>query len=144
MTERRVVVGVDGTPGSHLALQWALREAGYRGDSVHAVSTWHWEGFDESAVMSSGAQVANDRARQRLDEEVDKVLAEWTEALPQVTREVTEGRPDEVLVAAAEGAEMLVIGSHGHSSLRHRAFGSVTEHCIQRATCPVVVVPLPH
>lgn len=140
--QRVIVVGVDGTEGSRLALRWALQEAAYRGDTVHTVATWHWEGFDESALETSGPQVAHDISQTRLDEEVAKTLAEWTDAPPPVTSEVVEGAPAEVLVAASADADMLVLGSHGHSKLRHRAVGSTSAHIIENARCPVVVVPL--
>ncbi len=144
MTEKRVVVGVDDTAGSRFALRWALKEARYRDATVHAVAGWHWDGYDESLWMASGPQVARERTQETLDEVVEKVLAEWVNEPPPVRREVAQGRPDEVLVAAAEGAEMLVVGSHGHGRLRHAALGSVSESCTRHATCPVVVVPLPH
>ncbi|SCE95545.1 universal stress protein [Micromonospora mirobrigensis] len=60
-----------------------------------------------------------------------------------VSGEVVEGPPAEVLASAARGADLLVLGSHGHSRLRHTVLGSVSEECVRRATCPVVVVPVP-
>jgi len=48
-----------------------------------------------------------------------------------------------VLTAAARTADLLVLGSHGHSRIRRTALGSVSEECIRRAACPVVVIPVP-
>ena len=46
--------------------------------------------------------------------------------------------------AAAGGAgDLLVLGSHGHSRVRHTVLGSVSEECIRKAACPVVVIPVP-
>jgi nucleotide-binding universal stress UspA family protein len=139
-----LVVGVDGSEGSRLALRWALKEAQYRGVAVKAVASWHWQGFDESLLETSGPQTARDHTRAMLDDIVDAVLAEGTGTPPTISREVVEGYPAEVLVQAAADADLLVIGSHGHSRLRHATLGSVGEACMQHATCPVVVVPLPH
>jgi nucleotide-binding universal stress UspA family protein len=36
-----------------------------------------------------------------------------------------------------------VLGSHGHSRVRHTVLGSVSEDCIRKAACPVVVIPVP-
>ena len=38
------------------------------------------------------------------------------------------------------GCDLIVMGTHGHSWLRHRLFGSVTEEVVRRARCPVLVV----
>ena len=53
---------------------------------------------------------------------------------------MTRGHPAEVLVAAAQGADLLVVGSRGHVALPGRLLGSVSEHVAARASCPVVVV----
>ena len=45
-----------------------------------------------------------------------------------------------MLVAAARGADLLVVGSRGHVTLPGRLLGSVSEHVAARASCPVVVV----
>ena len=58
----------------------------------------------------------------------------------RVTGTVTRGHPAEVLVAAARGADLLVVGSRGHVALPGRPLGSVSEHVAARASCPVVVV----
>ena len=47
------------------------------------------------------------------------------------------------MVCAARSADLLVLGSHGHSRLQHTVLGSVSEECIRKATCPVVVIPVP-
>jgi Universal stress protein family len=55
--------------------------------------------------------------------------------------EAIEGTPSDVLAAAARDADLLVLGSHGHSRQLHQVVGSVTEECIRKAGCPVVVLP---
>jgi nucleotide-binding universal stress UspA family protein len=47
-----------------------------------------------------------------------------------------------VLVEASSGAQLLVVGSHGHGDLVERLIGSVSHYCVTHARCPVVVVPL--
>src|SRR5262252_5911374 len=41
------------------------------------------------------------------------------------------------------GCDLIVMGTHGHSWLKHRLFGSVTEEVVRRAQCPVMVVKAP-
>jgi len=58
----------------------------------------------------------------------------------EVVATVTEGRPVPVLLAAAAGAELLVVGSRGHGGFAGMLLGSVSQHCVQHAACPVVVI----
>jgi nucleotide-binding universal stress UspA family protein len=59
----------------------------------------------------------------------------------QVVTRVVQGNPAQVLLDAAAGAQMLVLGSRGHGTLAGMLLGSVSQHCVQHAPCPVVVVP---
>jgi nucleotide-binding universal stress UspA family protein len=77
-----------------------------------------------------------------LQREID-ALAERSGRTAEVATEVLEGRPADVLAAAGATADMLVLGSHGHSRVRHTVLGSVSEDCIRKAACPVVVIPVP-
>jgi nucleotide-binding universal stress UspA family protein len=57
--------------------------------------------------------------------------------------EAVEGRAGDVLSTVARDADILVLGSHGHSRVWHTVLGSVSEECVRKAACPVVVVPVP-
>jgi nucleotide-binding universal stress UspA family protein len=54
---------------------------------------------------------------------------------------VVEGHPAQVPLRAAGGAQLLVVGSRGHGTFAGIMLGSVSQHCVQHAPCPVVVVP---
>ena len=58
---------------------------------------------------------------------------------------VADGIPAEeiVKVASDRGCDLIVMGTHGRSWLKHRLFGSVTEDVVRRARCPVMVVKAP-
>ncbi len=51
-----------------------------------------------------------------------------------------EGNPAQVLLDAARGADLLVVGSRGHGGFAEALLGSVSQHCVQHASCPVVVI----
>ena len=53
---------------------------------------------------------------------------------------MAEGNAAQVLLDASDGAELLVVGSRGHGGFTEALLGSVGQHCVQHANCPVVVI----
>lgn len=136
-----LVVGVDGSPGSHRALLWAAAEAARRGSPLVAVTAWTWDGIEQFPLAPATRDEARAHAEQGQEAELAPVLAEHPDL--QVRREVVEGDAAEALTRLAADAALLVLGSHGHSHLRHALLGSVSERCVRHAPCPVVIVPAP-
>ena len=128
-----IVVGMDGSAGSIEALRWAVAYAECRGAPVEAHIAWQ---FPE--VYSYMPRDYEAEARDKLQAAIDEALDPNQHSL--VTGKVTPGRPGHVLVEASKHALLLVVGSHGHSGAIGRLIGSVSEHCVYRAECPVVVV----
>lgn len=132
-----IVVGVDGSDSSLRALRWAAHEAAHRDATVQAIAAWRWD------VPGGGLEIAGDSerdAQERAAQMVDQAVTAMTGDTP-VASEVVEGRPADVLATASRDADMLVLGSHGHSRVWHTVLGSVAQECVQKATCPVVVIP---
>jgi len=130
---KRVVVGVDGSPSSRVALRWAATQAALTSAELEAVIGW-------SYPMSYGFPVIADvdwasSAQKIVETEVTEVLGE-----EPVTVRVLEGHPARVLLDAADGADLLVVGSRGHGGFVGLLLGSVSEYVVTHATCPVVVV----
>lgn len=138
-----IVVGVDGSVGGYRALQWAISEAARTDSCVEAVIAWDWDGIDGSLVAATSPEQERQEAERVLARQVDAVMAELTGSVVAVASEAVQGRAAPVLTRAARGARELVLGSHGHSRLRHAVLGSVAEECIRGAGCPVVVIPVP-
>ncbi|MDR7275676.1 universal stress protein [Catenuloplanes atrovinosus] len=138
--ENLIVVGVDGSPGGRRALEWAIAEAGRIGGAVQAVTAWTWDGIESGPLTATSPAAQRQCAETLLRDEIDAVLRQVHEPVT-VTGEVSRNSPVDALTAAAEKAGLLVLGSHGHSALRHRVLGSVSDGCIRHARCPVVVVP---
>ena len=57
-----------------------------------------------------------------------------------ITQKVVEGNAARVLLDASAGADLLVVGSRGHGGFVEALLGSVGQHCVHHATCPVVVI----
>jgi nucleotide-binding universal stress UspA family protein len=141
-TTFRIVAGVDGSEGGHRALAWAVQEAAARGGTVQAVSAWSFDGVEIGPVVTADRGSALERAQRLLHTEVTAVRAGY-DTPPPVAAEAVEGRPAAVLIRAAGDADLLVLGSHGHSRMRHTVLGSVSDECVRHAACPVVVIPVP-
>lgn len=137
-TKASIVVGVDGTPGSRLALGFAVREAAERGSPVEVVTVWNRAvAGDQAAPGRTRAQ-----AQQVQDEAVTEALANAPRT-PIVSRQLVEGIPGPALLMAARAAAYLVLGSTHIGASNRALLGSVGEYCAQRAGCPVVVIPSP-
>ncbi len=138
-----IVVGVDGSPGSHQALRWAVTEAHRHGGAVQAITAWHWQGLEGAMLAATNPREQHDHAQRINTHEIDTITAEYGSATP-ITRTIVEGIPVRVLIDASTHARMLVLGSHGHNHLHHAILGSVTDECARQAHCPVVIIPPPH
>lgn len=144
MTNRDlIVVGVDGSEGSRRALRWAIAEGRRTGSAVEAITAWSWDGLGGAMLAATSPRIERELAEQVSRHELNLVLADTGSSSP-AAREVVEGHPVKALLTAARRARMLVLGSHGHGRLHHAVLGSISEECVRHATCPVVVVPLPH
>ncbi|UXY31743.1 universal stress protein [Streptomyces sp. HUAS TT20] len=134
----RVVVGVDGSSSSNDALRWAVRYAGLIGADVDVVSAWDLPGGRVWMAPAIDATLDEDNARQAFAQELRDVLGD--EAADAVRTHLVQGNPVDVLLRAAEGAEILVVGSHGRGGFARALLGSVSQHLAQHANCPVVII----
>ncbi len=131
-------MGVDGSPSSQQALRWAARQAELTGATLEAIAVWEWPTTYGWAVpLPADFDPAAD-ATTVVDQEL-QVVRQAHPAVP-ITVRVEEGHPAPVLVAASEGAELLVVGSRGHGAFSGMLIGSVSEHCVTHAHCPVLVL----
>jgi nucleotide-binding universal stress UspA family protein len=133
----RIVVGVDGYESSEAALRWAIHQAKLTGAVVEAVTAWHFPFGTGPAPIADLPDYADD-ARIVLTEAIAEMCMVDTEV--EVRPRVVEGRAGRVLVDAAEGADLLVVGSRGHVGLAEVLLGSVGQYCAHHASCPVVIM----
>ncbi|BCM64750.1 MULTISPECIES: universal stress protein [Streptomyces] len=137
-SERRVVVGVDGSQSSYEALRWAVRYAGQLGGTVDAVAVWELPGLYGWSGPAVDMDVDEEEMRQKMSRELTDVLG--AEAAGSVRTHLVHGNPADVLLRAAEGADVLVVGSRGRGGFARALLGSVSQHVSQHAGCPVVIV----
>lgn len=139
----RIVVGVDGSEGSRSALRWALREAACHDHTVEAVCIFSYP--PPGALLAMEAvpvpQVTVDESRREAEQLLAHVVAEVDDGTVKIVQEVIEGPVARRLLAKAEDADLLVIGSRGLGGFRGLLLGSVGHQAVSHAKCPVVVMP---
>jgi nucleotide-binding universal stress UspA family protein len=135
-----IVVGVDGSPGAATALGFALSEGARRGCVVEVVTAWLGGGPLEGV----DSDLADGRAR--VDHMQSEVVAEALRDradVPETERVVVHDYAGRVLVARADRASMIVVGSGSPGKESRQLLGSVAEYCVRHSPVPVVIVPLP-
>lgn len=146
-TGRRVVVGVDGSADSALALEEAAKEADMRHVRLDVVHVWHPPyvvGPLGAVALLSEEGPLRDAAASLLEAIVDGGLAHLPRRPERVEKILVKGHDTaRILVDAAKGAEVLVVGSRGLGGFAGLLLGSVSQQCAHHATCPVLLVHAP-
>ena len=145
----KILVPVDFSDASGKLLDVAEEAARARAASLHLLHVIEpvaeTAGLEVDPAMAQ-LQFAQDfDAEKRIESErLAKLSAEITARGLACTSEVRFGLPaDEILSAALEaGADLVIMGSHGHGALYHLFTGSVVTGVLRRIDCPVLVVPL--
>ncbi|GID29760.1 universal stress protein [Paractinoplanes brasiliensis] len=133
-----IVVGVDGSPACLAALRWALAQARATGKRLHAVCVWELPPSYGWTPVPPSENIAV-AAGKMLSESVRQALGPGSFDV-DVLESVVCGHPAQVLIDASAHAALLVVGSRGHGGFAGALLGSVSQHCVQHAHCPVVVV----
>lgn len=135
-----IVVGVDGTKASEAAVALAFEEAAERKAPLTAVHAW------SDADLSIGIPVRGlewPMNKPSTEDVLTRILDEYSQRHPSVTvrRAVVKDRPVHALLDHAQGAQLLVVGSHGRGGFSGMMLGSASRSVLGRASCPVVIVP---
>lgn len=133
----RIVVGVDGSEPSKAALGWAARFSAISGGQIDAVIAWHPPASYGFPYLPGDWNPEKD-AERVLSRAVDEVFG--ANRPPGIRLIVREGNPAKVLIDESRDAELLVVGSRGHGGFAGLLLGSVSAHCAEHATRPVLVV----
>ena len=139
---RRIVVGVDGSDSSLEALRWGVRYASLTGASVDAVTAWEYPapvgGWGMAPLGMLDQTDFGAIAAQQLEDLVAQLGAAGRGVV--IRQLAREGNPARVLLDASQDADLLVVGNRGRGGFAGLLLGSVSQHCVHHATCPVVVI----
>lgn len=136
---RKIVVAVDFSKAGQAAIDYAASLATHFKAGViltHVIQrVYH---ADEGSYI----QISTRRMRQRVTKDLQKLKMRLPAAL-KIQIEVREGSAfDEIVTMAREAnADLIIMGTHGYTGMRHAFLGSTAERVVQRASCPVLVVP---
>lgn len=134
-SQPRIVVGVDDSPRSARALEWAVQQARLSSAVLVPVGVRGQERRKDEAALAE----LDAAERRRLVAAAEQAGA-GEDAGVQVEPEVRSGHAAHELIAAAEGAELLVVGTRGRGGFATLLLGSTTHQVAGHVGCPVVVV----
>ena len=140
-TVSRIVAGFDGSESSRRALLWAADEARGRDARLDVVHAWHVP-YPVAAPVA-GYPVVADALESTARSDIDEALAapDLGDLPVPATPVVVQGPAGPAILDAAEGADLIVLGTRGLGTVASAVLGSVTHHVVHHATRPVVVVP---
>lgn len=134
-----VVVGVDGSPSSQRALEWAIEYTRCRQLGLIAVHAW-FPPYNPMGLWAPAELHKQAQAAQRfLQGELARV--DQSGLVAPIDGRVREAHAGAALLEAAGVASMVVVGSRGRRQVSRALLGSVSDQISHYATCPVVVVP---
>ena len=135
-----IVVGVDGSPHSQSALDWAMAEAALRNVPVIVLAVAPAAGSIWGITSQfDPSEETLEKVRQAATAMVDKAAA--SHGAQAVTVHTVSGVPADELIKASDGADLVVVAARGTGGFARLAMGSVSNQVAHHAHCPVVVVP---
>jgi nucleotide-binding universal stress UspA family protein len=138
---KTILVGVDGSPGSRTALQWAAAEAADHGADLVVLTVWErplLPPMGSGEVPDHGVPDPSRTATEDLIKVIREELGDEPPVLVQPRAK--QGNAAKVLIEESADADLLVVGPRGHGGFRGLVLGSVSQHVAAYARCPVTVV----
>jgi nucleotide-binding universal stress UspA family protein len=143
----RIVVGVDGSDGARVALEWAVEEARLRGAPLVAVHAWQAPPLGMVGGPFDAPSMPDPQLMERVEAGARQLLERELAAVDtsgvEIESVVEPRNPADALLDAARGARLLVVGTRGHGGFKGLLLGSVSQQASNHAPCPVVIVPPP-
>lgn len=136
-----VVAGVDGSAMSAAAIEFSAAEAVRRGThlvALHAYTDVHPYGSDPETPPGHKAAVIEEGHRQALTETIAATAARFPELT--IRHEAVNGSAGRLLTERSQEAQLVVVGSRGRGGFTGLVLGSVSQHLVYHAECPVAVV----
>jgi nucleotide-binding universal stress UspA family protein len=137
---KRIVVGVDGSPESLAALEWAYAEALAGSAKLTVVHAWEYPYDVSRSSMREIRKPMEMTAVKELQSSLESLGPRLTDGSVNIRPKLCEGAPTAALMTEARDADLVVVGSRGRGGLRSLLLGSVSRTMLHKALCPVAVV----
>ena len=131
-----IVVGVDGSPSSLAAVDWAVTEARLRNGKIRLVSAWYYPPL----ASEVGEGVIDDSFKNYAEQTLAEALRMVADQGIPVSGTVVENSPAIAMLDAARDANLVIVGSRGRGGFASLLLGSVSSQVVHHAHCPVLVV----
>ncbi|HQV58049.1 MAG TPA: universal stress protein [Ilumatobacteraceae bacterium] len=136
----RIVVGIDGSETARRALRWALQEAAAWGASVDVVHAWELIQA-QPQFGEFGVAAIEEAASDLLSSEVRAALEQGAPRPTELRQLVGSDDAASAILSAAEGADLIVVGSRGRGGFKGLLLGSVSYRVLHDSPVPVVIIP---
>lgn len=142
---RRILCPTDFSPTANVAVDYAVAMArSFQAELVllHVIPELNYpiRGLGMAAAFPHLREEVHLRAKEHLTQVHQKLGSDLA-----VKEEIRDGAPHDMILAAAKdlGADMIVMGTHGYTGLKHALLGSAAERVVRLSTCPVLTVRHP-
>jgi nucleotide-binding universal stress UspA family protein len=140
MAAPRQIVGIDGSPGSAAALDWALARAERLGP-IEPVTAWHYPWWALVPTATGSLVPPGDSEFEAITEKVVANMLEGVDHEYLLEPLIVHAAAGTALVTAADRGTLLVVGTRGRGAVAGSVLGSVSLHCVNHANVPVAIVP---
>jgi nucleotide-binding universal stress UspA family protein len=137
---KHMVVGLDGSSGSLVALRWAAARTDRFG-IIEPVAAWVRPWWAAGPTSAGSDQLPSDNDLRERAQAAAEHLLQGVDPAVVAPVTIVNAPPGPALVAAAGNATLLVVGSRGHGAVMGALLGSVSLHCVNHSTAPVAVIP---
>ena len=137
-----ILVPIDFSRHADAVMNWAVHLAEEHASRIALLHVYH---LPVEFQQIEGAYLPADfwaNVKQEAEQQLTALAERARGRGVQVVQHVREGYPATVIVDEATelGADLVVIGTHGHTGLKHLLLGSIAERVVQKAPCPVLTV----
>lgn len=140
-----ILVGHDGSKCAQEALGWAARLAGRADMDLHVLRAWSMMTAPQPKSWSPGYVPPLEEYEQAvLDELSAHVAAAKLDPAVRVTCHAAHTSAAQAMIAAGEGADLLVVGARGRGGFAGLLLGSTSDQVVHHAPCPVTVIRAGH
>jgi nucleotide-binding universal stress UspA family protein len=148
MAVQRILVPVDYSDRCRHALSYALFLADKLGAAVDVVHVWDRPAYVPETMVIGKPGTKPKSLADLIRENAEADMSEFLANLPvpsgvTITHHLESGEPASTLLETAKkaGTDLIVMGTHGRTGVRHFLLGSVAEKLVRLSTVPVVTVP---